>query len=48
MNPVIRAYTVTEREQWLALARDLEQAAAQAQQIADELQACADEIRRNA
>ena len=46
MNPVIRAYTVTARDQRLALAREVEKAAADAQVLADELQALADEIRR--
>lgn len=46
MNPVIRAYTVSDREKRLALAREVEQAAAEAQTVADELQSIADELRR--
>ena len=45
MNPVIRAYTATERDKRLALAREIERAAAEAQQIADELQTLASELR---
>lgn len=48
MNPVIRAYTVSERDKRLALAREVERAAADAQQLADELQAIADDLRENA
>lgn len=48
VNPVIRAYTVSERDKRLALAREVERAAADAQQLADELQAIADDLRENA
>ena len=48
MNPVILAYTTTDHEKRLALAREVERAAADAQQLADELQAIADDLRRHA